>query len=271
MEYPRYITTGLAQINAGQSALAQSQTITLPQIPDLLVIYAKHSGTYAETEGENYFGIEKINVNFDNFSGLLNSHNQQELYQMSVHNGLEMDYGQWVGRVRSEKFGATEVQSTGSILVLKPGVDITLQTGQAPSLVGNYTLQFDLTLRNNSAVNATPEITLITVNSGFFESMSGSSRIIKGVLSEADIINAPMGGASREDLRRMVGGGALSSLANAISKGKRLFDKAKEVHAAAKQVSGVVKDTARSVGGKRGRKMASAMERVGLGMEARLA
>lgn len=128
-----------------------------------------------------------------------------------------------------------------------------------------------MTLRNNSAIALTPEITLITINSGFFESMSGSSRIIKGVLSEADIINAPMAGASREDLRRMVGGGALSSLANAISKGKKMFDKAKEVHDAAKQVSGVVKKTARDVGGRRGKKVASAMERLGLGMENRLA
>lgn len=56
---------------------------------------------------------------------------------MSVHNGLEMDYGQWVGRAKSSVLGTDEKQLTGSILVLKPGVDLTLQTGQAPSLVGN--------------------------------------------------------------------------------------------------------------------------------------
>lgn len=45
MEYPRYITTGLSQIASGKTDVAQSQTITLPQIPDLLVIFAKHSGS----------------------------------------------------------------------------------------------------------------------------------------------------------------------------------------------------------------------------------
>jgi hypothetical protein len=97
---------------------------------------------------------------------------------------------------------------TGGFLVLKPSQDITLQTGQAPSLVGNFTFQFNLTVRNNTSVPVTPQLYVITANSGFFESIRGSSRIIKGVLSEQDIISAPLAPmGTRSALSRWVGGG----------------------------------------------------------------
>ena len=52
---------------------------------------------------------------------------------------------------------------------------------------------------------------MITVNSGFFESIRGSSRIIKGVLSEQDIIAAPLApSGTRATLARMIGGKMLS-------------------------------------------------------------
>jgi len=70
---------------------------------------------------------------------------------MSVHNGLDMDYASWSGAGRSSSAswttpsnggsGITRTQGqiiplVGGLLVLKPGTDITLQSGQAPSL--NY-------------------------------------------------------------------------------------------------------------------------------------
>jgi hypothetical protein len=103
--------------------------------------------------------------------------------------------------------------------VLKPSQDITLQSGQAPSLVGNFTLQFNLTVKNNSLVAQSPQLYVITANSGFFESIRGSSRIIKGVLSEQDIIAAPLAPPmTRTELDRMVGGLSFGSLGNILSR-----------------------------------------------------
>jgi hypothetical protein len=73
--------------------------------------------------------------------------------------------------------------------------------------VGNFTLQFNLSVRNTYAFSVRPQIFIITANSGFFESIRGSSRIIKGVLSEQDIIAAPLAPAGTlSGLARMVGG-----------------------------------------------------------------
>lgn len=268
MEFPRYITSSSTSISAGATAMISSQTITLPQIPDLFVIYAKP--TYYTTDGtastsldpsqaDWYLppatGADNINnpltVNFDNFSGLLSSTSAEQLYEMSVNNGLDMSYAQWVGMAHSAlaqsltqnsgqvpvpqgqqalgdvSFGSTTALSgygrqplTGGFLVLKPGKDITLQTGQAPSLVGNFTFQFNLTVKNNTstAVSAV-SLYVITVNSGFFESIRGSSRIIKGVLSEQDIISAPTAPTgTRQMLARWTGSGFGASLANCLGK-----------------------------------------------------
>jgi hypothetical protein len=267
MEFPRYITNySQGAVQPGDKIQIQSQTITLPQIPDLLIIYVKNGLTPANY-GDSYMPIcsrafggvaNPLSVNFDNFSGLLSSQTTEQLYAMSIKNGLDMDWATWSGQAYSGQAqvptgvvangapptatGATAVTlnqwipslvagaviqrptlpTVGSILVLKPSQDITLQTGQAPSLVGNFTLQFNLQVINNAGIAVTPQLFVITANSGFFESIRGSSRIIKGVLSEQDIIGAPLAPtATRQELSRYVGsGGLMSSLGTILSKVK---------------------------------------------------
>jgi hypothetical protein len=155
MEFPRYISvSNTGPIQPGQTGQIVSQTITLPQIPDMLIIYAKPA-QYTATQGDWYFPLATrdvngnevatpLSVNFDNFSGLLSSMTAEQLYNMSVHNGLDMDYATWIGQAHSSSQNSPGRQqgqlipTVGSILVLKPGQDITLQSGQAPSLVGRW-------------------------------------------------------------------------------------------------------------------------------------
>lgn len=247
MEFPRYISNGLQTLAPGATATFSSQTITLPQIPDLIIIYAKPVGGYVQpasgytsasagspdiTQCDWMFPISKVSVNFDNFAGLLSAHTQQQLYKMSVHNGLEQDWAQWSGKSngvpwRSAVDGVTQytpVSTVGGMLVLKPGRDIVLQAGQAPSLVGNFVLQFNIDLTNTSQFAQNPQLYVITANSGFFETIKGSSRVVKGVLTEQDIISAPVApGGTSGALRRAVGAGILGSLGNALSGVKGMF------------------------------------------------
>jgi hypothetical protein len=247
MEFPRYITQYQgAAIAPGATGQIISQTITLPCIPDLLIVYAKPSATLDSTDADYYLPLASsldgvrnpLSVNFDNFSGLLSSTTTEQLFLMSQHNGLEMDYATFLGQAHSAAgnygSGATQrqqgqlVPSVGSILVLKPGQDLTLQSGQAASLVGNFTLQFNLTVKNTSNVSQTPQLYVITANSGFFESIRGSSRVIKGVLSEQDIISAPLAPMGvRCELNRMVGGFSFASLGNILSKARDIYQQTK--------------------------------------------
>lgn len=266
-EFPQYLSRDSTNLANGATHSYQSQTLTLNQIPDLLVLYVK-AQTLDATQGDQYASIESMSLQFDNFSGLLSSMTQSELYRMSVKNGLNLDFNQWVGVAKSagiDEAGLYEddIPLTGSILILKPGVDFPLQTGQAPGLLGNYTLQYTLNCRNRTGTQQVFDVRTITINSGFFESMSGSSRVIRGVLSEQDIINAPMSGASRGELRRLVGNGVGDMLGHAVGKISHLQQKAKPV-------AKVVKEVARASGTQRGKKVAKALERMGMGMDGRL-
>jgi hypothetical protein len=258
MEFPRYISQSY-NIPAGGVGELQSQTITLPQIPDLLIIYAKLDGspgnTYGSTDADYVFPIANfqsdgvrnpITINFDNFSGLLSSHTAEELYTMSVKNGVDMDWQTWSGIAASAagsypgRQQGQRIPLVGGPLVLKPSQDLTLQSGQAPSLVGNFTLQFRVSVANRDTANAhNVQLYVITANSGFFESIRGSSRIIKGVLSEQDIINAPVAPmAVRGALERMVGAGtgglSFGSLSNILSKARDIYHATKPAVSAIK-------------------------------------
>jgi hypothetical protein len=71
---------------------------------------------------------------------------------------------------------------------------------------------------------------IVTVNSGFFESIRGSSRIIRGPLSEQDIISAPMAGSgSAREMQRLVGAGFMNKLSAALSKAKDIYHATKPV------------------------------------------
>lgn len=255
MEFPRYITSSGVAIAANAVGQIISQTITLPCIPDLLIIYAKPNYSapgvsIASTDADFYFPLASssnsttrnpLSINFDNFSGLLSSTTTEQLFLMSQHNGLEMDYDTFMGQSRSAggSYGAGGavagqrqqgqlIPTVGSILVLKPGQDLTLQSGQAPSLVGNFTLQFNLSIFNNTNISQTPQLYVITANSGFFESIRGSSRVIKGVLSEQDILSAPLAPmAVRCELNRMVGGFSFGALGNILSKARDIYNQTK--------------------------------------------
>jgi hypothetical protein len=267
MEFPRYITAyqGPA-IAPGAVAQIQSQTITLPQIPDLFIIYVKPSPSSLDsTQGDFYLPVATsvdgvsapLSINFDNFSGLLSSQTSEQLYGMSVKNGLDMDWNTWAGFAHmgsalqtgsmggsSQNFGGGacgRVPLVGGLLVLKPSQDITLQTGQAPSLVGNFTFQFNLQVKNTTSSSLSGvQLFVITANSGFFESIRGSSRIIKGVLSEQDIISAPLAPhGTRDMLSRYVGGaGMFSNLANVLSKAKDVYNATKPGISAVKNMMG---------------------------------
>lgn len=247
-EFPRYISPSAKIVALPNSGIppptsVQSQTITLPMIPDLLIIYVKpqsysYGGNFDPTQADFVLPITKISLSFDNFSGLLANHSTYELYKMSVNNGLEMDWNEWSGQAWAQpgSSATSKVPLVGGPLVLRPGRDFALSTGQAPNLLGNFTLQFDLTVSNYSTLDFDPGATnpsstnygagvaiyTVTANSGYFETIKGASRILRNVVTEQDILSAPVSEVP-QSMERMVGEGKVSrvmgNLASLAKKG----------------------------------------------------
>ena len=121
------------------------------------------------------------------------------------------------------------LQTVGGMVVLKPGKDWGLQPGQSCGCIGNYVVQANITLNNFNANSITPTIYMMAINSGFFETQKGSSRVVKGVISEADVISAPLMEVSgTKAMQRAVGGsahGTLSRLAHFVSRASPVIGK----------------------------------------------
>ena len=229
-EFPRYTQT-LTGTNFQGSQTLRTQTISLTSIPDMVMIYVKPA-TKGPSQLDQYIPIQNVSVTFDNFSNLCSGFQQFNLYESAVAAGLDMDWHQWRGysqgalsslarsaastsstpvttTAQYKQTGATQL--SGGPILLRMGHDITLSPGLAPGCLGNYSFQATVQTSNPygfydylSAVT----ITVIAINTGFFETVRGQSAIRKTILNSADVEAAtPETGTTKTHLHRMVGRG----------------------------------------------------------------
>lgn len=179
LDYPRYLTTSTnnTTLTAGSSATLNSQSIQLNQIPDLILICARvpmSSQTWKNTS--SFLKINSITVNFNNASGLLASATPQDLYNISYRNGSAQSFYEFQGlaNVNNNATGAVgQVPTTGSLLVLNPVYDFSLPSYLSSSSLGQYQFQFNINVTNQFGYTITPEICIVTVNSGIFATQQG--------------------------------------------------------------------------------------------------
>jgi len=220
------------QVGAGP---IQTQTLSLPSIPDWMVIAVQPSPQYmssnaAITMATWYVPIFSVSASWSNVSGLLSAQTQAQLFGICKANGLKQSWDQWRGYAQQAQAGREGlVQLTGGPLVLRPGVDLTLPQGQAAGMTnGNWTFSINIFV-DTSAIplavlqdpNFTLQTTVLTVNSGFFTSTGGESRLTVGPLS------GPLG-ASQMNVNALAGipsaGALFTPAGNEISEmaGERL-------------------------------------------------
>jgi len=235
MEFPRYITSGITLPNSTTPTVVSSQNIVLPVIPDMFIIYAKPNQYANATVCDFHFPIDSISINFNNFSGLMNTMTQEQLFHLSVANGLEMDYGAFAGRAYSSGVPpgggpAGKIFTVGGMLVIKPSKNFALQDGLAPNVLGNFNFQANVGIRNDTGADVTDvNLYVITVNSGYFESQNGSSRLLRGILDERSVLEAPVlpSAVTAGSLSRMVGAGFFDKLGSVLSKAKEIYSATK--------------------------------------------
>ena len=228
VEFPRYVRTVTQSFVGAQSV--STQTISLTSIPDMIMLYVKPA-TKGPSQLDQYIPIDNVSVTFDNFSNLCSGFQQFNLYESAVAAGLDLDWHQWRGFTQSAiattsrvslasnavttapRFRQTGVtQLSGGPILLRMGQDITLSPGLAPGCLGNYSFQATVRLPNTYGFYdylTSATITLVAINTGFFETVRGQSAIRKTILNSADVESAtPEAGVTRTQLNRMVGRGA---------------------------------------------------------------
>ena len=186
----------------------------------------------------------------------MSSITREQLFQMTVNNNFDVNYAEFLGEAHVAN--AERVSLVGSPIVLRPGKDFPLASGSASGLGGNYTLQFQLEVKNQTANTiANPVIYCMVVNSGFFETDNGTSAMRTAPLtSSAEVYDAPVMSHSAE-LTRMVGGSFWSKIGSTL---KSIVN-----HPIYKTISSGAKSIARSSGNPTAKKIADVADAVGLG------
>ncbi len=234
VDVPRYLTTSTnataipaytpAYLNTGASVppstqIISSQSIQLNQVPDLIIICARvpmSTQNWAYPSG--FLTIQNISINFNNASGLLATATAQNLYEMSARNGSSQSWNEFRGLVSSTVTSTvavptglpTMIPSTGSLLVLNPVMDFSLPSYLSSSSLGQYQLQFNVTVANQLPIAVTPELCIITMNSGIFVTQQGTSQIFTGILTKEQVLNTkeknPVPHLATNEYKRLIGG-----------------------------------------------------------------
>ena len=185
-------------------------------------------------------------VNSEYFKTL--SANQQQLFNISYKNGSAQSYYEFSGGSTNNYTGTidssgkvvatlnnsgkgTTVGTTGSLLVLNPVHDFSLPSYLSSSSLGQYNLYFTINVYNQYAVVGidpktgleipiTPEICIITVNSGIFTTQLGTSIINTGILTKEDVLRTKEEKPTMDtnDYKRFVGGSLMNLGASNLMK-----------------------------------------------------
>jgi hypothetical protein len=232
-ELPRFITSAQTSYSGFVPSTANAQppvfqlttsSLQLNQIPDKLIIQVRNPlATTSWGQPDAFLCIRGISINFNNQSGILASATTQDLYRYSVENGSNQSWYEFSGyaNVPDNASGSgRRIPTSGSLLVLEFGKDIQLtEDYYASGSLGNFNLQVNLQVVNQYPYAITPEIVLITMNSGLFVNERGTSSTYTGILTKQDVLEAsaqePM---YQSSVKRMVGGGFLDSLKSVAGK-----------------------------------------------------
>lgn len=193
----RYPTDANAPFTPNQILPLSTNNIQLQSIPRRMYIFARQRNADRNyTSSDVYFSIESIRVNWNNFSGLLSSASKEQLYKMSVKNGVNMSWTQWSGGPITVASGSANNQygTMGSVLCIEFGTDIGLSDIECPGMLGTYQLQIDATVKNCNvgphAQTITPTLYILVVNEGTFTIQDNRSVAQIGVVSKQDALDA---------------------------------------------------------------------------------
>ena len=241
MDFPRYLTntnssstmaaaTQVLNAETGAYTLTPStkqvtsNSIQLNQIPDYFIICVrKPMTTQTLQDSDSFLAINTISINLNNASGLLSSASQQDLWRLSQRNGCNQNWQEWSGQAFDNKTlnnasgissydSATNVATTGSVLVLSPPMDLSLPDYLSSGSLGNFNFQIQLTVSNYGLEEVTPEVCVVCVNSGIFITQQGVSSVYSGILTrEMTLKTKSMVPESSMAARRLIGGQMLNN------------------------------------------------------------
>jgi hypothetical protein len=223
LEY-QILPVNVGVLAPGSAAVtANMNSVNLKAVPNMMLVYAReNTGQQQAADGykfsDTFAVIESISVQFNNKSGILASATQEDLYNISCSNGLNMNFSDF------SRF-------SGSVLCLKFSKDIPLSNNLAVGQAGSFNLQLSVNVSRPAMLpGVSPAVTEISKNytlycvvvyEGVLNLNNGTFSHSVAPLSGMDVLNAP--DAKDEDAyeknEAIYGGSWWSNLKSGISRG----------------------------------------------------
>lgn len=203
-QFPRTIDQ---TVNAGVRVNGiVSNAIQIKEIPRYLLLFVRRSrATTNFTTSDTFARIDRVVVNWDNQSFLFNTTQQQQLYDMAVENGCNLSYAQWVKHV-------------GTPVLLEFGTQIGLKDGEAPSVLGSWTISTTIDFTNTSSVNVDYEFYMCFIRHGIVTIGSGTCIYSLGTLTRQEALDAKQQAPNSIEFSELQGGGLYSNLKSIVNK-----------------------------------------------------
>jgi hypothetical protein len=197
----------LGILTPGEKRRVSSTTFRLNQIPNRMWVFvAKNKNTATFSDSDSFCTIDNLDITYNTNSGILNNASQQDLYEMSVRNGLQESWPAF------SKY-------RGSVVCASFASDIGQQSGEAPGVIAVTTVKVDLNITNESKVNFDAVLWCVFEMNGTITIVPGSASTNLGNMSESDALVAKMSpnSISHEHYKRLSGGSFWSTIKSIIS------------------------------------------------------
>jgi len=194
--------TGNTSLTAGATSTFLSNNINLSQIPSKIYVYARRQDAdltsstgyqYADAFAE----LQSISVTFNN-NVYLSSASEVDLWRMSVANGINLTWGDWIGNGAAVASGVTVPVSparqigVGSICCIEPYKDFGLPSNLAPGVYGEqFNFQLNATFKNISGSTITYSLFVVLVQDGVLTIERDANAVLQlGTLTQKDILDS---------------------------------------------------------------------------------
>lgn len=206
--YVRYLSTdGQVSVitTTDPTKTISSPNYQLSQLPKkFIIVVRKPMQKQTSKDSDSFFTINSIAINMSNNSGVLSNCSAQELWRMSIRNGSTQSWSEFSGRATKSTmetfqpstgsvvaaYTSNIIKTTGSILVIDPAYDLSLGNSEITNnSIGQYSMQFSISITNNYSEDVAPEIMLICCNSGLLSTQLGTSSLQTGLLTKEMVLN----------------------------------------------------------------------------------
>jgi hypothetical protein len=160
-----------------------SNSIQLQSTPHLVYIgISKLTSTRTRNDTDSFIPIIGINLTWTNQSGILSTLTQEDLYLLSVKNGLKQSWAMFSGRpfishgkfLDSNQLYTKTIHGPSAPLCLEFGSDILLLPEGYPGKNNVWNLQIQVTCQNNRDQPFIPQMDIVFVYHGYM-TISGQS------------------------------------------------------------------------------------------------